>query len=56
MSEIGFATRREAEEHIAAYLDPEVHPNIARDESNFIAPDGLRFVISEPHESPASGD
>ena len=51
VTEIGFATRQEAEAHIAAYLDPETHSKIAADEAKFIAPDGLSFVIVEPSQT-----
>ena len=51
MTELGFPTRAEAEAHIAAYLDPAIHPIIAADEANFIEPGGLRFYIMEVYQS-----
>jgi len=51
VSEIGFATRAEAEEHIAAYLDPANNPEIVADENNFIEPGGLTFVLVEPRQT-----
>ncbi len=51
MTEPVFSTREEAEAQIAAYLDPEIHPIIAADEANFIAPGGLRFYMMEVYQS-----
>jgi hypothetical protein len=51
VTEIGFATRAEAEEHIAAYLDPAINPTVVADENNFIEPGGLTFVLVEPHQT-----
>lgn len=51
MTEPGFPTRAAAEAHIAAYLDPAIHPVIAADEANFIAPGGLRFHVLEVCQS-----
>lgn len=51
VTEIGFATKAEAEKHIADYLDPQNNPVIVADENNFIEPGGLTFVIVEPHQT-----
>lgn len=51
VTEIGFATKAEAEAHIADYLDPEINLVIVADENNFIEPGGLTFVIVEPHQT-----
>ncbi|MES2494093.1 MAG: EthD domain-containing protein [Pseudomonadota bacterium] len=52
ITELGFDTRAEAEAQIAAYLDPAIHPIIAADEANFIAPGGLKFYMMEVYQSP----
>lgn len=51
MTELGFHTRAEAEAHIAAYLDPAIHPVIVADEERFIEPGGLRFYLMEVYQS-----
>lgn len=51
VTEIGFATKAEAEKHIADYLDPQNNPVIVADENNFIEPGGLTFVIVEPRQT-----